>query len=221
VSRIGNESDSRATALECEPCSPSLRKRRITGGGTVAVYSNITELKRREHSLAEKSTALEALSGKFAKYLAPQVYDSIFTERQEVRIASQRKKRTVCFSDIAGFTEAADKMESEELTQLLNRYLTEMSLIASEYGATIDKYVGDAIVMFFGDPESRGIREDALACVTMALAMQKRMGELAQVWMDAGMERRSGAGSACTRITARSGTLAARPGWTTLLSAVP
>lgn len=165
-----------------------ISERRITGGGTVAVYSDITELKRREESLAEKSTALEVLSGKLAKYLAPQVYNSIFTGRQDVRIASQRKKLTVCFSDIAGFTEAADKMESEELTQLLNHYLTEMSRIASEHGATIDKYVGDAIVMFFGDPESRGVKEDALACVTMALAMQKRMTELAQVWRDAGME---------------------------------
>ena len=165
-----------------------ISERRITGGGTVAIYSDITELKRREESLAEKSTALEVLSGKLAKYLAPQVYNSIFTGRQDVRIASQRKKLTVCFTDIAGFTETADKMESEDLTQLLNHYLTEMSRIASVHGATIDKYVGDAILMFFGDPESRGVREDALACVTMALAMQRRMSELAQVWRDAGME---------------------------------
>ena len=66
-------------------------ERRITGGGTVAVYSDITELKQREENLAEKSTALEALSSKLAKYLAPQVYNSIFTGRQDVRIASQRK----------------------------------------------------------------------------------------------------------------------------------
>jgi adenylate cyclase len=165
-----------------------ISERRITGGGTVAVYSDISELKQREESLAEKSTALEVLSGKLAKYLAPQVYNSIFTGRQDVRIQSQRKKLTVCFSDIAGFTETADKMESEDLTQLLNHYLTEMSRIASDYGATIDKYVGDAIVIFFGDPETRGVKEDALACVTMALAMQKRMRELALVWRNAGIE---------------------------------
>ena len=163
-------------------------ERRITGGGTVAVYSDITELKQREENLAEKSAALEALSSKLAKYLAPQVYSSIFTGRQEVRIASQRKKLTICFSDIAGFTETTDKMESEDLTQLLNHYLTEMSKIASDHGATIDKYVGDAILMFFGDPESRGIKEDALACVHMALAMQKRMSELAEIWRDIGIE---------------------------------
>jgi PAS domain S-box-containing protein len=165
-----------------------ISERRTVDGGTVAVYSDISELKRREESLSDKSAALEALSGKLAKYLAPQVYDSIFAGRQDVRITSQRKKLTICFSDIAGFTETTDRMESEDLTQLLNHYLTEMSKIASEYGATIDKYVGDAIVMFFGDPESRGVKEDALACVKMAIAMQRRMTELAGVWRDAGMQ---------------------------------
>ena len=163
-------------------------ERRTEDGGTVAVYSDITELKQREANLSEKSAALEALSGKLAKYLAPQVYNSIFAGRQDVAIASKRKKLTVCFSDIAGFTETTDKMESEDLTQLLNHYLTEMSKIALQYGATIDKYVGDAIMMFFGDPESRGVKEDALACVAMALAMQKRIGELAGAWRDAGIE---------------------------------
>ena len=163
-------------------------ERRTEDGGTVAVYSDITELKQREESLSEKSATLEALSGKLAKYLAPQVYDSIFAGRQDVAIASKRKKLTVFFSDIAGFTETTDKMESEDLTQLLNNYLTEMSKIALQYGATIDKYVGDAIMIFFGDPESRGVKEDALACVKMALAMQKRMGELAGAWRDAGIE---------------------------------
>jgi PAS domain S-box-containing protein len=165
-----------------------ISERHTADGGTVAVYSDISELKRREESLFDKSAALEALSGKLAKYLAPQVYDSIFAGRQDVRITSQRKKLTICFSDIAGFTETTDRMESEDLTQLLNHYLTEMSKIASEYGATIDKYVGDAIVMFFGDPESRGVKEDALACVKMAIAMQRRMTELAGVWRDAGIQ---------------------------------
>ena len=79
-------------------------------------------------------------------------------------------------------------MELEDLTQLLNHYLTEMSKIALQYGATIDKYVGDAIVMFFGDPTTLGVKEDALACVQMAIAMQQRIGELAQEWSNSGIE---------------------------------
>jgi PAS domain S-box-containing protein len=163
-------------------------ERRTDDGGTVAVYSDITELKQREQDLTEKSNTLAALSSKLAKYLAPQVYDSIFTGQQDVKIISKRKKLTVCFSDLVGFTEITDKMESEDLTQLLNHYLTEMSKIALQYGATIDKYVGDAIVMFFGDPTSLGVKNDALACVQMAIAMQNRVNELAHEWRSSGIK---------------------------------
>ena len=162
-------------------------ERRTEDGGTVSVYSDITELKQREQDLTEKSNALTALSAKLAKFLAPQVYDSIFTGQQDVKIVSKRKKLTVCFSDLVGFTEITDKMESEDLTHLLNHYLTEMSKIALQYGATIDKYVGDAIVMFFGDPATLGVKEDALACVQMAIAMQRRVGELAHEWSNSGI----------------------------------
>ncbi|MGH6914178.1 MAG: adenylate/guanylate cyclase domain-containing protein, partial [Geminicoccales bacterium] len=68
-------------------------------------------------------------------------------------------------------------------------YLTEMSRIALEHGATIDKYVGDALMIFFGDPETRGVKEDALACVRMAIAMQKRMRELSALWRNSGIEK--------------------------------
>ena len=182
----------------CNPGEPQVQQRdngrwvmvserRTEDGGTVSVYSDITELKQREQDLTEKSNALTALSAKLAKYLAPQVYDSIFTGQQDVKIVSKRKKLTVCFSDLVGFTEITDKMESEDLTQLLNHYLTEMSKIALQYGATIDKYVGDAIVMFFGDPATLGVKEDALACVEMAVAMQKRVGELTHEWKNMGI----------------------------------
>jgi adenylate cyclase len=164
-------------------------ERKTSDGSTVAVYSDITELKQRETQLADKSRALEQLSSQLAKYLSPQVYESIFTGRQEVKIASRRKKLTVFFSDIAGFTETADRLESEDLTRLVNHYLTEMSQIALSYGATIDKYVGDAIVIFFGDPETRGVNEDALACVEMAIAMRKRMRELQDMWRASGIEK--------------------------------
>ena len=164
-------------------------ERKTDDGSTVAVYSDITELKQRENQLADKSKALEQLSSQLAKYLSPQVYESIFTGKQEVKIASRRKELTVFFSDIAGFTETTDRLESEDLTRLLNHYLTEMSQIALSYGATVDKYVGDAIVIFFGDPETRGVKKDALACVEMAIAMRKRMLELQDVWRASGSER--------------------------------
>ncbi|MCP4327058.1 MAG: PAS domain S-box protein [Alphaproteobacteria bacterium] len=164
---------------------------------------DITERKRAEEELleakrqseeagelvAEKNRMLESLSNQLSKYLSPQVYASIFSGEQSVEIASKRKKLTVFFSDIANFTGTTDSLESEELTNLLNHYLTEMSKIALDHGATIDKYVGDAIIAFFGDPETRGVKEDARTCVNMAIAMQRRMQELQSEWLDMGLER--------------------------------
>ena len=175
----------------------------IEGGGFVTTYTDITDRKRAEEALleakrrseeagklvAEKNQMLESLSSQLSKYLSPQVYSSIFSGEQSVEIASKRKKLTVFFSDIADFAGTTDSLESEELTNLLNHYLTEMSKIALDYGATIDKYVGDAIIAFFGDPETRGVKEDATTCVNMAIAMQRRMQELYSEWLDMGLEK--------------------------------
>jgi PAS domain S-box-containing protein len=164
-------------------------ERKTDDGGTVAVYSDVTELKQREEELSVKTKDLEQLSRQLAKYLSPQVYESIFTGRSEVKVASRRKKLTIFFSDLEGFTETTERLESEDLTQLLNHYLTEMSKIALQYGGTIDKYVGDAILIFFGDPETQGVKADATACVRMAIAMRERMRELDSVWRASGLEK--------------------------------
>ena len=148
-------------------------------------------LRDQESILAEnlrnKSNTLEQLSNQLAKYLSPQVYDSIFTGKQEVKLVSKRRRLTVFFSKIARFNETIDKLESEDLTLILNQYLTEMTQIAIAHGATIDKYIGDAIVIFFGDPETRGVQEDAVACVSMAIAMRNRMNELERIWNESGL----------------------------------
>ncbi len=136
----------------------------------------------------EKSTQLEQLSAQLAKYLSPQVYESIFSGKQKVSLASSRKKLTIFFSDLVGFTQITESLESEDLTAALNYYLDEMSAIALKYGATIDKYIGDAIMIFFGDPESQGIAEDAVRCVSMAVEMQKRLEELTDKWARFGLQ---------------------------------
>jgi len=146
-------------------------------------------VQERTRALAERTEQLEGLSNKLSKYLSPQLYTSIFQGRKEVEIVSTRKKLTVFFSDLVGFTETTEHLESEELTDILNRYLNEMASIALKHGATLDKYVGDAIVAFFGDPETRGVAEDAKACVAMAIEMQQRIAELESEWQRVGLER--------------------------------
>ena len=139
-------------------------------------------LKRLNEEVRTKNEQLQALSNKLAKYLSRQVYKNIFEGKSDVKIESYRKKLTVFFSDIQGFTELTDRVESEVLTGALNRYLNEMSKIALDHGGTIDKYIGDAIMIFFGDPETLGEKEDALACVKMAIDMKKKLIEMRQEW---------------------------------------
>ncbi len=135
----------------------------------------------------ETSQTLEVVSEQLSKYISPQLYQLIFRGEQKVAIESKRKKLTIFFSDIAGFTEITDQLEPEELTALLNLYLTEMSKIAQDHGAYFDKFIGDAMMFYFGDPDTKGVAEDASACVRMAIAMQRRLFELQTNWRSQGL----------------------------------
>jgi len=132
---------------------------------------------------------LASLSMKISRYLSPQIYKSIFSGQKDVTIHTERKKLTIFFSDIKDFTATTERMQPEALTQLLNEYFTEMSKIALYHGGTIDKFVGDAILIFFGDPETAGEIDDAKACLRMALDMQQRLAALHLKWRNSGMEQ--------------------------------
>lgn len=129
------------------------------------------------------------LARNLAKYLSPQVWESIFTGKKSVRLETQRKKLTVFFSDIKGFTELSEELEAEALTDLLNSYLNEMSKICLKYGGTIDKFIGDSVMVFFGDPASKGAKHDAMAAVSMAVAMRKHMKVMRQQWRAQGITK--------------------------------
>jgi len=136
-----------------------------------------------------KNEMFEELSNKLSKYLSPQIYRSIFEGKQDVTLESKRKKLTIFFSDIVDFTATTESMESEDLSDLLNHYLNEMSLIALKHGATIDKFIGDAILIFFGDPTSEGIKADALRCLAMSLEMIEKVKELEAYWQSMGVAK--------------------------------
>ncbi|MCW8838336.1 MAG: HAMP domain-containing protein [Thiovulaceae bacterium] len=136
-----------------------------------------------------KNEMLEELSSNLSKYLSPQLYASIFSGEQSATLSSKRKKLTVFFSDIVDFTDTTDTMESEDLSELLNDYLNDMTQVALKHGATVDKYIGDSIMLFFGDPESKGVKEDAISCVIMALEMQEHMNILHKRWINKGFTK--------------------------------
>ena len=142
-----------------------------------------------ERKVADRTEELVSLSEKLAKYFSPQVYDSIFSGELDVKIQTQRKALTVFFCDLQGFTQLTERLEPEVLTELLTQYLTEMSKIVIRWGGTIDKFIGDAILVFFGDPDTKGNKEDAVACVSMALEMLEKLELLREMWREKGLAR--------------------------------
>jgi adenylate cyclase len=145
-------------------------------------------IKGINRELGEANDFLAAISMKISKYLSPQIYKSIFSGQKDVSIATERKKLTIFFSDIKDFTAVSERLQPEDLTALLNEYFTEMSAIALKHGGTIDKFIGDAILAFFGDPETKGVEEDARACLRMAVEMQRRLEQLNTEWRKRGIE---------------------------------
>jgi class 3 adenylate cyclase/CHASE3 domain sensor protein len=138
-----------------------------------------------ETQVASQVEELER-ANRLKRYLSPQVAEAIVERSVDVSVESRRRNLTVFFSDIRGFTELSEKMEPEELTDMLNEYLSAMTEIVFEYGGTLDKYIGDAIMVFFGDPIPYD--DHAQRAVNMALAMRRRLGELQEAWFAKGEE---------------------------------
>jgi class 3 adenylate cyclase/PAS domain-containing protein len=128
------------------------------------ILLDITARKAAEH-------ALEELPRKLSRYISPQVYKSIFQGEQDAQVGNTRKKLTIFFSDVVNFTMKSESLDPDDLTYIVNSYLNRMAELAIEHGGTLDKFIGDGVVIFFGDPETRGVENDARACMNMGLEM--------------------------------------------------
>lgn len=144
--------------------------------------SNLEQKVKSQVSLILKSERLK-------NYLPSQLVDSVLNLDSDTQISTERRKLTIFFSDIKDFTLTTDSMESEELLNLLNNYLSEMTKIALKWGGTIDKFIGDAIMIFFGAPNIIDDKTHAINCVKMAIEMQKKMKDLQSKWFNSGIEK--------------------------------
>ena len=153
-------------------------------------YKNHLEEKvaLRTRELEETNKRLRKIRVQISKYIDSNVTEKIFKGEFEAELGHQRKKLTMFFSDIKDFTQFTDASDPEEVAKLLNEYLGEMAQIVRTWGGTIPQFTGDSIYAIFGAPDSKGEREDALACLRMALEMQMKMKALREKWWNQGVQ---------------------------------
>lgn len=113
-------------------------------------------------------------------YLSAQVMKEVLSNPKSLHLGGQKRLMTVLFSDIAGFTSLSEKIDPEKLTEFLNNYLDLMTGIVFENGGVLDKYIGDAVMAFWGAPLSSPNQADQ-ACLT-ALAMQEVITQKQPIW---------------------------------------
>lgn len=107
----------------------------------------------------------------FGAYVDPAVVDRLVRDPAAIRLGGEKREATVYFSDLAGFTDLSEQLPPEQLMEIVNLYLQEMSECLLDHGAYIDKYIGDAVMAVFGAPQPRS--DHAAAACAGALAAQQ------------------------------------------------
>ncbi len=128
----------------------------------------------------------QRLARAFSGRVSPVVLHSIFNGELEQVQRSQRRAICVLFSDVRGFTSRCEHSQPEDIVALLNRYFARMSAIVHQHGGTIDKFIGDGLMAFFGAPNR--LKQPEMAALQAALAMRAALVELNQELIAEGQE---------------------------------
>ena len=124
------------------------------------------------------------LKDTFGTYISPELIDQMYDNKEEPQLGGEEGYPTAFFTAIQSFSAFSEKLSASDLVELLNDYLTEMTDILLENKGTLDKYIGDAIVAFYGAPAPVDDHE-YWACLT-AIKMQERLAELREKWQNEG-----------------------------------
>ena len=164
-----------------------------------SLYEGLSELNSNlEKTIEEQVTQLQRTE-RLRRYVSPQVADAILTGEAPVAFASVRRNLTILYSDIRGFTQMAERMEPEELVDGLNEYFSAMTELVFSNGGTLDKYLGDGILAFFGDPIP--FEDHAERAVATAFEMLAKVEELRGTWMRSEEELSIGVGISTGYVT--------------------
>ncbi|MDD3148910.1 MAG: adenylate/guanylate cyclase domain-containing protein, partial [Candidatus Riflebacteria bacterium] len=123
----------------------------------------------------------------FGRFISSAVVEDILKMPQGLKPGGEKKELTVIFTDLAGFTTISEKLAPEQLTELMNEYLDEMTRILFSYGGTLDKYIGDAIMGFWNHPAPQA--DHAQRAVECAISMQRKLAELREKWLKQGLPK--------------------------------
>lgn len=128
----------------------------------------------------------------FGRYLAPNVVKELIAHRDLIQLAGRKERLTMFFSDIRGFTSMSEKLQPEEVSAILNEYFKRMTKVVFKHRGTLDKFMGDAIMAFFGNPLH--FPDHAREAVDMAIDMRDEMDAMLQFWKNQGKEYTFGIG---------------------------
>ncbi len=133
---------------------------------------------------AEESAKRRYITQLFGRYVAPNVVEELIANRDLLHLSGRKQRLTIFFSDIRGFTSMSEKLPPEEVSALLNEYFSCMTRIVFKHGGTLDKFIGDAVMAFFGNPVF--FENHAERAVVMALEMKEEMERLKLKWTSEG-----------------------------------
>lgn len=145
------------------------------------LYEDLSSLNANLEKTIEDQLGQLRRTERLRRYVSPQVADAILTGEAPVAFASVRRKLSILYCDIRGFTQMAERMEPEELVDALNEYFSAMTELVFSNGGTLDKYLGDGILAFFGDPIP--FDDHAERAVATAFEMLDEVNELADTWI--------------------------------------
>jgi class 3 adenylate cyclase len=145
------------------------------------LYSELTELNQNLENTIEEQLSQLRRTEELRRYVSPQVADAIVVEGSRLTLTPTRRNLSILVSDIRGFTEMAERMEPEELVDALNQYFTALTEVIFSHGGTLDKYLGDGILAFFGDPIP--FEDHAERAVAAAFGTQEVLERLRSKWM--------------------------------------
>jgi len=161
--------------LDTDGLMPSLLYLAVMGTVSFGAVTRSRQLRLVQLATSRRAEALHryAVEEVLCRHLPPRYVEDVLEGKQVLGDAPARQEVTILFADIVGFSHLTERLEAEELTDLMARYYDLAAQIAFEHGGTIDKFIGDAVMLLFGNPQAMDPAEQAQAALDTGLALQK------------------------------------------------